>query len=176
MAAESMSARRLHDLEAEIPVREGEYGDRVMTVEPGGIGYVVARAGELDAGHSHENFLLLIGYWITRFLGVILADYWLHRGRYDERDFINRRHNPIAGLAAVAAGIVVSTPFWNQSLWHGPVVDALPQLGALSFIVGCVVAAGVYFALAGKSVTEAAAADRSLERRRRSRRFSTSAS
>ena len=51
-----------------------------MAVEPGGIGYVVARAGELDAGHSHENFLLLIGYWITPFLGVILADYWLRRG------------------------------------------------------------------------------------------------
>ena len=53
------------------------------------------------------------------------------------------------------AGIVVSIPFWNQSLWHGPVVDALPQLGDLSFIVGFVVAAGVYFALARKSVAEA---------------------
>ena len=58
----------------------------------------------------------------------------------------------------MAAGIVVSIPFWNQSLWHGPVVDALPQLGDLSFIVGFVVAAGVYYALAGKSATEAAAA------------------
>jgi len=122
------------------------------------IGYLVARAGELDAGHSYENFLLLIGYWITPFLGVILADYWLRRGRYDEREFFNRRHNPIAGVVAMAAGIVVSIPFWNQSLWHGPVVDALPQLGDLSFIVGFVVAAGVYFALAGKAATEAAAA------------------
>ena len=109
-------------------------------------------------GHSHENFLLLIGYWITPFLGVILADYWLRRGRYDEREFFNRRHNSIAGVAAMAAGIVVSIPFWNQSLWHGPVVDALPQLGDLSFIVGFVVAAGAYFVLAGKSSTEAAAA------------------
>jgi len=124
----------------------------------GVIGYLVARAGEVDAGHSYENFLLLIGYWITPFLGVILADYWLRRGRYDEREFFNRRHNSIAGVAAMAAGIVVSIPFWNQSLWHGPVVDALPQLGDLSFIVGFVVAAGVYFVLAGKSATEAAAA------------------
>src|SRR5260370_36480384 len=34
MAAESMSAGRLHDLEADIPVRAGEHGDRVMAVEP----------------------------------------------------------------------------------------------------------------------------------------------
>jgi purine-cytosine permease-like protein len=48
------------------------------------------------------------------------------------------------------AGILVSVPFWNQTLWHGPVVDALPQLGDLSFLVGFVVAAGVYYALAGR--------------------------
>ena len=89
---------------------------------------------------------------------MILADYWLRRGRYDEREFFNRRHNGIAGIVAMAAGIVVSIPFWNQSLWHGPVVDALPQLGDLSFIVGVAVAAGVYFALAGRSATQAAAA------------------
>jgi len=28
----------------------------------GVIGYLVARAGEVDAGHAYENFLLLIGY------------------------------------------------------------------------------------------------------------------
>jgi NCS1 family nucleobase:cation symporter-1 len=47
----------------------------------------------------------------------------------------------------MAIGILVSVPFWNQSLWHGPVVDALPQLGDLSFTVGFVVAAVVYYAL-----------------------------
>ena len=47
----------------------------------------------------------------------------------------------------MAAGILVSVPFWNQALWHGPVVDALPQLGDLSFIVGFVVATVVYYAL-----------------------------
>jgi purine-cytosine permease-like protein len=130
----------------------------LLAVVFGVIGYVVARAGEVDAGHAYENFLLLIGYWITPFLGVILADFWLRRGRYAEREFFNRRNNGIAGLVAMAAGIVLSIPFWNQALWHGPFVDALPQLGDLSFIVGFVVAAVVYFALAGKSAAEAAAA------------------
>ncbi|HEV7664706.1 MAG TPA: cytosine permease, partial [Chloroflexota bacterium] len=124
----------------------------------GAVGYLVARSGEVDAGHAYENFLLLIGYWITPFLGVVLTDYWIRRGRYDEREFFSRRHNTYSGLVAMAAGIIVSVPFWNQTLWHGPVVDALPQLGDLSFIVGFVVAGGVYYALAAKSATQAAAA------------------
>jgi NCS1 family nucleobase:cation symporter-1 len=57
----------------------------------------------------------------------------------------------------MAAGIVVSIPFWNQSLWHGPFVDAFPQLGDLSFVVGFIVAAGVYYALGARSATQAAA-------------------
>jgi len=45
----------------------------------GVIGFFVARSGEHDAGHAYENFLLVIGYWITPYLGVILTDYWLPR-------------------------------------------------------------------------------------------------
>src|ERR1700694_2574300 len=119
----------------------------IVAVAFGIIGYMVARAGEVDAGHAYENFLLLLGYWITPFLGVVLTDYWLRRGDYDEREFFDRRHNTVAGVAAMAAGILVSVPFWNQALWHGPVVDALPQLGDLSFIVGFVVATVVYYGL-----------------------------
>jgi nucleobase:cation symporter-1, NCS1 family len=110
---------------------------------------VVARFGEVDAGHSYENFLLLIGYWITPFLGVVLTDYWLRRGQYDEREFFARGRNRLIGLLSMLAGIVVSVPFWNQTLWHGPVVDVLPQAGDLSFVVGFVVAALVYYLASG---------------------------
>src|SRR5439155_14251386 len=94
----------------------------------GVIGFIVARFGEQDAGHSYENFLLVIGYWITPYLGVILADYWLRRGRFDEAELYDRDRNPASGLVAMVVGILASVPFWNQALWHGPVVDALPQL------------------------------------------------
>jgi nucleobase:cation symporter-1, NCS1 family len=127
----------------------------IVAVLFGVIGYLVARAGETDAGHAYENFLLLIGYWITPFLGVIMTDYLLRRGQFQEREFFDRGHNTIAGVGAMAAGIVVSIPFWNQTLWHGPVVDALPQLGDLSFIVGFIVATLVYYALARGSARPA---------------------
>jgi purine-cytosine permease-like protein len=121
----------------------------IVAVIFGLVGYAVARAGEVDAGHSYENFLLLIGYWITPFLGVVLTDYWLRRGQYDEREFFARGRNRLVGLLAMLAGIVVSVPFWNQTLWHGPVVDAVPELGDLSFVVGFVVAALVYYLASG---------------------------
>src|SRR5262249_12298381 len=46
MAAESV-AGRLHTAEADVPVREGDYGDRVMAVEPGGIEFIA-----LDERHG----------------------------------------------------------------------------------------------------------------------------
>src|SRR5438270_10251829 len=52
MAAESTSAGRLHELNPDIPVREGEYGDRVMAVEPGGIEYIA-----LDERHGKPRQL-----------------------------------------------------------------------------------------------------------------------
>ena len=36
----SLPADGLRNPGADIPVREGEYGDRVMAVEPGGIEYI----------------------------------------------------------------------------------------------------------------------------------------
>jgi len=122
----------------------------VVAVLFGVVGYLVSRAGEVDAGHSYENFLLVIGYWLTPFVGVLVTDYWLRRGHYAEREFYDHQHNPLAGLVALVAGIVVSIPFWNQTLWHGPVADVAPQLGDLSFVVGFVVAIGVYYVLAGR--------------------------
>jgi len=125
----------------------------ILAIAFGIIGFFVARAGETDAGHAYENFLLVIGYWITPYLGVIFTDYWLRRGRFDEAQFYDTGNTKITGLIAMVAGIVVSIPFWNQSLYLGPIPKALPQLGDLTFIVGFVVAAAVYWALArGKLV------------------------
>jgi len=44
-------------------------------------------------------------------------------------------------------GIAASVPFWNQTLFLGPVPSAHPELGDLSFFVGFVVSAVAYFLL-----------------------------
>jgi purine-cytosine permease-like protein len=129
----------------------------MLAIAFGVIGFFVARTGEFDAGHSYENFLLMIGYWVTPYLGVVFLDYWLRRGLFHEEILYDTSREWSAGPIAMLAGIVVSIPFWNQSLWHGPFVDLFPQLGDLSFIVGFVVAAGVYFVLARGKLAAAVA-------------------
>src|SRR5207302_8846008 len=59
------------DLDAQVPVREGEYGSRVTTVEPGGIEYIPDR-------ERHGNPIQLFWTWMspslefaTVFVGVL---------------------------------------------------------------------------------------------------------
>lgn len=84
---------------------------------------------------------------VTRSLSVLLIDFVRRGGRYALPDFYDRHRNPGTGIVAMLAGILASVPFWDQSLWHGPVVDLAPQVGDLSFIVGFVVAGLVYVVL-----------------------------
>jgi nucleobase:cation symporter-1, NCS1 family len=112
----------------------------------GVVGFLVARTGSVGPGSKYEDFLLLITYWIAPFVAVLLTDYRLRRGRYEEATFFDRRHNPWAGAVATLCGIAASVPFWNQSLWQGTFAFAHPQFGDLSFVVGFAVSAAVYAA------------------------------
>lgn len=119
----------------------------IVALSTGVLGFIVALVGHTSPGGNYENFLLLIAYWITPFLAVVLVDYWLRRGEYDEALFFDRRYRPWQGAVSMLAGIAASVPFWNQTLFLGPVPRARPELGDLSFFVGFVVTAVVYYAL-----------------------------
>src|SRR5215467_2158415 len=128
----------------------------------GVIGYVVGVILEsrVGPGSGYENFLLLISYWIAPFLAVVLTDYWLRNGEYDEREFFDTHHLPWKGAVAMVVGIVASFPFWNNALITGPVPKAIPAFGDITFVVGFIVTAVVYWALSavGASAKERAAA------------------
>jgi NCS1 nucleoside transporter family len=115
----------------------------------GVVGYVVGVVLEsrVGPGSGYENFLLLISYWIAPFLAVVLTDYWLRRGEYEERQFFDPKHRPWRGVVAMAAGIVASFPFWNNALITGPLPKANPAIGDITFVVGFIVTAVVYWAL-----------------------------
>ncbi len=120
----------------------------VVAVGTGALGFLVAVvAGSSGITGTYENFLLLIAYWITPFLAVVLVDYWLRRGRYDEAVFFDPAYRPWKGVVAMLAGIVASIPFWNQKIFLGPVASSHPELGDLSFFVGFAVAAIVHYVL-----------------------------
>jgi NCS1 nucleoside transporter family len=114
----------------------------------GVIGFLLAWSGLSDAGQKYENFLLIISYWIGPWLGVYLADWYLRRGRRVDGFLFDRQHNPWAGFVAMAVAMAVSILlFSNQTKYVGPVPDAEPAFGDITFEVGFVVAALLYVAL-----------------------------
>jgi nucleobase:cation symporter-1, NCS1 family len=109
-------------------------------------GFFLAWSGLSDAGSKYNNFLLVISYWIGPWLGVFFTDQWLRRGQDVSALITDRKHNPWAGALAMAVGMAVSIPlFSNQSDFTGAVAKAHPALGDLTFEVGFVLAALVYF-------------------------------
>ena len=103
---------------------------------------------------TYTNFLLLISYWISTWLAVVFVDYWLRRGDYgDESIFYNTSYNRWQGVVAMAVGLVVSVvlfanvsglPDWlNNAI--GLITKKNPNLGDITFIVGFVVSAVLYY-------------------------------
>ncbi|BDZ46412.1 purine-cytosine permease family protein [Naasia aerilata] len=115
----------------------------------GVIGFLIAWAALPDAGHSYENFLLVIAYWVAPWLGVVLTDRLLRRGTelgplVQER----RRYVNVAGpIAFVVATVLSIWLFSNQTLYQGLVVQAVPDVGDLTALVGFALAAVLYFVL-----------------------------
>ncbi len=122
----------------------------IVAVGAGVIGFIVGVAlqAQVGPGSKYESFLLLISYWIGPFLGVVITDYFIRRGHYAEYEFFDTARRPWQGLVAMVAGLVVSLPFWNvNGVFVGPIPNANPALGDITFIVGMLVAAAVHFLL-----------------------------
>jgi len=117
----------------------------------GAIGLVVGLLLQTNVapGSKYESFLLLITYWITPYLAVVITDYFLHRGQYPESMFYDTRHRNWKGFIAMLAGIIATVPFWNQPppVPLGWVPTNYPQLGDISFFAGGIVATVVYLVL-----------------------------
>jgi NCS1 family nucleobase:cation symporter-1 len=112
----------------------------------GVIGFLVAWSGLSDAGSKYENFLLVISYWIGPWLGVFLTDQWLRRRHRVDGFLFNKKHNPWGGAVAMLVAMVVSIwLFSNQTKYVGVVPKDHPKFGDLTFEVGFVIAAVLYF-------------------------------
>jgi len=114
------------------------------------VGYVVVSTGNVGAGGtggSYENFLFFSTYWVVAFLGVVLTDWAIRRGRLSTTLVFDRHHRNRAGVTAFLLGIAACIPFMNQTLFVGPVAGAVPQTGDLSFAAGFLVSAGAYWVL-----------------------------
>ena len=118
-----------------------------------------------DFAGGFINFILFISYWISPFVGVVLADWWLRGRRADSSSIVDYARLPSGTVALVAlvVGFLVGIPFqnsslgyaWNAEWWGVPFnwVTANYLHGAdLAYYVGGAVAFLIYWFGARSSV------------------------
>ena len=109
----------------------------------------IALAASADFLDNFKNFVLLLLMVFTPWSAINLTDYYLvSRERVDlaalyDPDGRYGRWNPVA-LTTYAVGVVVQVPFLAQSLYTGPVTEALGGAD-VSWIVGLVVPGVMYY-------------------------------
>jgi NCS1 nucleoside transporter family len=109
-------------------------------------GFIVAAVG-INNIDTYEDFLLIIAYWIGPWLAVFLVDQLINPGNHAAKLFDHKYEN-WAGPIAMAVGMAVSIPlFSNQTKFVAWIPKHHPKFGDLTFEVGFVVAAVVYFVL-----------------------------
>ncbi|MFZ0216746.1 MAG: cytosine permease [Candidatus Dormiibacterota bacterium] len=116
----------------------------------GVIGFFVALVGgQTGLSTTYDDFLLVVGYWIAPWLGVVFSDYWLRRGNFGGAGiFYDHTHNPWSGIVAFVIGTAVSIYlFCNETIYVGPIPAHFPGIGDLTFVAGFVLSAAIYLAL-----------------------------
>lgn len=120
-----------------------------LTILAGLIGLILSVLGSGQFQSNYENFLLLLGYWITPWLAVLLVDFYL-RGRpsNEEEDQRDRRSVIWLGLVSFIVGVLSEIPFMSSALYTGPITKALGGAD-LAFYIGFFVSGGLYLILTG---------------------------
>ncbi|WP_206922165.1 purine-cytosine permease family protein [Alicyclobacillus suci] len=108
------------------------------------VGLILSLLGRGQFESNFDNFLLLIGYWITPWMGVLFADFYVKNRRQATPSHVKHIHWP--GLISFIVGIGVSVPFMNSTLYEGPIAIACHGLD-LAFYIGFAVAFILYLAL-----------------------------
>ncbi|HET7172658.1 MAG TPA: cytosine permease [Nocardioidaceae bacterium] len=120
----------------------------IVTVVFGVCGFILALVAIANPEVNYENFLLIIAYWIGPWLGVVLTDRFLRRGRDATRLAVDTRYQNWAGPIAMAVGVAISIwLFSNQTKYVGLLPYSHPGLGDITFLAGFVIAAVLYAVL-----------------------------
>lgn len=116
------------------------------------IGLVLSLLGHGKFESNFENFLLLIGYWITPWMGVMFADFYIkHRGHAVPISDASVRWS---GLISFLVGLLVSIPFMDNTLFEGPISKAWNGLD-LTFYIGFTISFCLYLLLKRTSSSNA---------------------
>jgi NCS1 nucleoside transporter family len=134
----------------------------VLAIAAGVLGYLIGIVGQANVGpgSKYESFLLLISYWIAPWLAVVFVDYWIRKGDYgDESVFYDTKHQRWQGFAAMAIGLIVSVGLFGNvyGVYVGPIPNNIAGIGDITFIVGFLLTAVLYYAFSMATRSETAA-------------------
>jgi NCS1 family nucleobase:cation symporter-1 len=105
----------------------------------GVLGTILSVAAAAKFINNYENFLFVLGYWIMPWISITLFCHLANRR--------SRFGGVSAAFVSWVATMVLSVPFWNQTMYTGPFASAYPQFGDCTFIFSFVLGAVLYFAL-----------------------------
>lgn len=109
------------------------------------IAIIVSYIGYPSYYVDYEDFLILLDYWITPWLGVMIADFFIV-GRFFRKGDAKRKTGAVAVLSYVLS-IIISIPFMNPgSVFVGPIANFLGGVD-ISYYISFTLAIALYLAL-----------------------------
>lgn len=110
------------------------------------IGLVFCLIGANGFESFYEDFLLLLGYWVTPWIAVILVDFFVFKR--NSKGFLEESADRRIGkgIWAFILGIIIAIPFFSSTLYTGPIAKQLNGAD-LSFYVAFFVAGVIYITI-----------------------------
>ena len=120
-----------------------------MVVTGGVVGLLLSFVGQVNFANSFENFLLVLDYWITPWLGIVLVDYFVvHRTTVASSE--SPPYYDVQTLGIYLVAVLVSVPFMVPAISLGFPVGALSYFfggGDFSYFVSFAVACVLTYAV-----------------------------
>jgi len=128
-----------------------------LIVVLGVIGGGIAAVASTDFVLAYENFIFFLITFLIPWSAINLVDYYcIRRGRYDAESLFrpDSRYGGVnkIGMISYLIGCVCQVPFINQLFYTGSIAGELGY--DVAWIVGLVVPAAIYYALAKKLVKD----------------------
>jgi NCS1 family nucleobase:cation symporter-1 len=111
----------------------------VASLITGVIGTLISVAAASNFVSTYTNFLYVLGYWTMPWIAITLLCHFTSRR--------SRLGNVSPAFISWVATLVLSEPFWNQTMHTGWFAANYPQFGDCTFIVSFILGGVLYLAL-----------------------------
>ena len=117
----------------------------IMVLLAGLVGGLLSYAGVQngDVAHQLDSFLLVVSYWVSPWIAVVVTERFMTKGSNAQQRALNPRNSWAGALAFVIATVFSIWGFAAQVLYTGPLASAW-GVGDLTAVVGFVVASALY--------------------------------